>query len=332
VLQYILKRFLIMIPTVLLISLITFWIIQLPPGDYMTTYAAMAAREGEIVDDQFMEELRTEYGFNQPFFVQYGKWMVKLVTKGDLGISFQWKKQNSVLINERMGMTLLISITSLLFTYALSIPIGIYSATHQYSFGDYLATFIGFLGMATPNFLLGIILMYFSYKWYGVLLMGLFSPDFVEAAWSWARFLDLLKHMIIPVIVIGTAGTCSLIRVMRGQLLDELRKQYVITARAKGVGASRLLFKYPVRAAVNPIVSTVGWSLAGIFSGSTIAAIVLNLQTQGTLLYSALLNQDMYLAGALLFILTILTVIGTLVSDLLLLWLDPRIRYGKAEN
>lgn len=331
-LQYVLKRVLIMIPTVLLISLITFWIIQLPPGDYMTTYAMMAAREGEVVDDQFIEELRQEYGFNEPFFVQYGKWMVKLVTKGDFGISFQWKKQISSLINERMGMTLLISLTSLLFTYALAIPIGIYSATHQYSFGDYLTTFIGFLGMATPNFLLGIILMYLSYKWYGVLLMGLFSEPFIEAAWSWAKVLDLAKHMIIPVIVIGMAGTCSLIRVMRGQLLDELRKQYVITARAKGVGAKKLLFKYPVRAAVNPIVSTLGWSLAGIFSGSTITAIVLNLQTQGTLLYQALQNQDMYLAGALLLIMTVLTVIGTLISDMILAWLDPRIRFGKAER
>lgn len=331
-LQYVLKRVLIMIPTVLLISLITFWIIQLPPGDYMTTYAMMAAREGEVVDDQFLEELRQEYGFNQPFFVQYGKWMTNLITKGDFGISFQWKKHISTLINERMGMTLLISVTALLFTYGLAIPIGIYSATHQYSFGDYLTTLVGFLGMATPNFLLGIILMYLSYKWSGVLLMGLFSQQFIEAAWSWAKLLDLLKHMIIPVIVIGMSGTCSLIRVMRGQLLDELRKQYVITARAKGVSAGRLLFKYPVRAAVNPIVSTLGWSLAGIFSGSTITAIVLNLQTQGTLLYQALQNQDMYLAGALLFIMTILTVVGTLISDMVLAWLDPRIRFGKAER
>lgn len=331
-LQYIAKRLLIMIPTVLLISLITFWIIQLPPGDYVSTYAALAARDHEIVDVQLLEEMRKEYGFDQPFFVQYGKWMIKLVTKGDLGLSFQWKKQISALINERMGLTLLISIASLLFTYFLAIPIGIYAATHQYSFGDYLATFVGFIGLATPHFLLAIILMYLSYKWYGVLLMGLFSQQYIEAAWSWAKLWDLLKHMIIPVVVIGTSGTCSLIRVMRGQLLDELKKQYVVTARAKGVGARRLLFKYPVRAAVNPIVSTIGWSLAGIFSGSTVTAIVLNLQTQGTLLYGALLNQDMYLAGAILLIMTVLTVFGTLISDLLLVWLDPRIRFGKVER
>jgi peptide/nickel transport system permease protein len=330
-LRYILKRFLVMIPTVLLISLITFWIIELPPGDYMTTYAAMAAKEGEIIDEAFIEELRETYGLNEPFFVQYGKWMAKLVTKGDFGLSFQWKKSISELIGQRMGMTMLISISSLLFTYLLSIPIGIYSATHQYSPLDYFFTFFGFLGLATPNFLLGIILMYFSFQFNGTLLMGLFSPEYVEAAWSWGKFVDLLKHMIIPVVVIGTSGTCSLIRVMRGQLLEELKKQYVVTARAKGVDEKKLLFKYPVRAAVNPIVSTLGWSLAGIFSGSTITAIVLNLETQGTLLYGALLSQDMYLAGALLLIMTVLTVIGTLISDLLLAWLDPRIRFGKSE-
>jgi len=320
-----------MIPTILLISLISFWIIQLPPGDYVTTLAALAAAEGEIVDYQMLEELREEYGFDEPFFVQYWKWISKLIFEGDFGRSFIWNKNITELIGKRVALTLLISITSLLFTYALSIPIGIYSATHQYSLGDYLATFVGFIGLATPNFLLGIILIYLSYKWYGKLLLGLFSPDFIDAAWSWARFGDLAKHMIIPIIVIGTAGTCSLIRIMRGQLLDEIRKAYVVTARAKGVGKQKLLFKYPVRAALNPIVSTIGWSLTGIFSGSTITAIVLNLQTQGTLLYRALLEQDMYLAGALLFILTILTVIGTLISDLLLAWLDPRIRFGKQE-
>jgi peptide/nickel transport system permease protein len=331
-LLYIAKRLLVMIPTLFLISLITFWIIQLPPGDYMTTYAAMAEREGEIVDAHFLDELRTEYGFNQPFFVQYGKWIGKIVTKGDLGISFQWKKQITTLINDRMLVTLLISITSFLFTYALSIPVGIYAATHQYSFGDYVATFIGLVGLATPSFLLALVLMYLYYRWTGHLLMGLFSQEFIEAPWSWARLADLARHMVLPVIIIGTSGTCGLTRVMRAQLLDELKKQYVITARAKGLGPRRLLFKYPVRAAVNPIVSTIGWSLAGIFSGSTITAIVLNLQTQGTLLYQALLNQDMYLAGALILIMAVLTVFGTLISDLLLAWLDPRIRFGKAER
>lgn len=330
--QYIIKRLLIMIPTVLLISLISFWIIQLPPGDYMTTWAALAEAEGEVVDQLMLEQLREEYGLNEPFFVQYWKWIKKIITQGDFGMSFEWKLKISTVITDRMAMTLVVSMSSLLFTYCLAIPIGIYSAVKQYSVGDYVVTVIGFLGMATPNFLLGIILLYVSYKLTGSPLMGLFSTEYVNAAWSWAKVVDLLKHLVIPTIVIGTAGTCGLIRVMRGQLLDEVKKQYVITARAKGVGEKTLLFKYPVRAALNPIVSTIGWSLTGIFSGSTITAIVLNLQTQGTVLYKALLGQDMYLAGALLFILTILTVIGTLISDILLAWLDPRIRYGAAET
>ena len=320
-----------MIPTILLISLISFWIIQLPPGDYMTTWAALAEAEGEVVDQLMLEQLREEYGFNEPFFVQYWKWIKKIITEGDFGTSFEWNLKISTVITDRMAMTLVISMTSLLFTYCLAIPIGIYSAVKQYSVGDYVVTVIGFLGMATPNFLLGIILLYASYKITGSPLMGLFSTEYVNAAWSWGKAVDLVKHLIIPTIVIGTAGTCGLIRVMRGQLLDEVKKHYVITARAKGVSEKKLLFKYPVRAALNPIVSTIGWSLTGIFSGSTITAIVLNLQTQGTVLYKALLGQDMYLAGALLFILTILTVIGTLISDILLAWLDPRIRYGNTE-
>jgi peptide/nickel transport system permease protein len=331
-LLYIAKRLLIMIPILIIISLITFWIIQLPPGDYITTYAAMAEREGEKVDQEFLAQLRAEYGFDRPLAVQYWKWISKLVTKGDFGVSFQWKKQISTIIADQMLVTLLISITSFLFTYALSIPVGIYAATHQYSLGDYLATFIGLVGIATPSFLLAIILMYLYYRWTGHLLMGLFSEQFIEAPWSWAKLGDLARHMVLPVIIIGTSGTCGLTRVMRAQLLDELKKQYVITARAKGVAERRLLFKYPVRAAINPIVSTIGWSLAGIFSGSTITAIVLNLQTQGTVLYRALQNQDMYLAGALILIMAVLTVIGTLVSDLLLAWLDPRIRFGKVER
>lgn len=329
--QYIARRLLIMVPTIFLISLISFWIIQLPPGDYMTTWAALAEAEGEIIDQLMLEQLRVEYGLNEPFYIQYWKWLTKLITKGDFGTSFEWGLKITTVIKDRMAMTLVISVSSLLFTYLLAVPIGIYSAIRQYSFGDYLATIVGFIGMATPNFLLGIILLYASYRVTGSPIMGLFSLEYINAPWTWGKVVDLLKHLIIPTIVIGTAGTCGLIRVMRGQLLDEVKKQYVITARAKGVPKGKLLFKYPVRAALNPIVSTIGWSLTGIFSGSTITAIVLNLQTQGTVLYKALLGQDMYLAGALLFILTILTVIGTLISDILLAWLDPRIRFGKIE-
>jgi len=329
--EYILKRFLIMIPTVIIISIISFWVIQLPPGDFVSTYAAQAAQEGEVLDTAELREMREVYGLNDSFFTQYRKWISGIIFRGDFGFSFQWNKKVSDLIMSRMGLTLMVSLTTMLFTYLVSIPIGIYGATHQYSFGDYLTAFIGFIGTATPNFLLAIICMYFAFRYFGSPMMGLFSPEFAHAPWSIAKFFDLMKHMIIPIVVIGTAGTCGLIRVMRGQLLDEIKKQYVITARAKGVGEKTLLYKYPVRASLNPIVSTIGWSLTAIFSGSTITAIVLNLPTQGPLLYGALLSQDMYLAGGLLFILTTLTVIGTLLSDVLLAWLDPRIRLGKDE-
>jgi peptide/nickel transport system permease protein len=328
-LKYTLNRILIMVPTVLLISFIVFWIIQLPPGDFLDTYVAQARAAGESIDLYTIEQMRQAYGLDKPFLVQYGIWIRDILLKGDFGYSFQWHKHVSDLIADRIGITMLVSLLSLLFTYVVSIPIGILSATRQYSFVDYLATFIGFLGVATPGFLLAIILMYLSFVWFGNPMIGLQSQKFIGAAMSWAKLADLVKHMILPVVIIGMSGTCGLIRIMRGQLLDELRKQYVITARAKGVARTRLLFKYPVRAALNPIVSTIGWSLAGIFSGSTITAIVLNLPMQGPLIYSALLSQDMYLAGGFLFILTVLTVIGTLVSDILLAWLDPRIRLGK---
>ncbi|MCX7031314.1 MAG: ABC transporter permease [Spirochaetes bacterium] len=328
-LKYILNRILIMIPTVLLISFIVFWIIQLPPGDFLDTYISQAHAAGEYVDIYTIDQMRQAYGLDKPFLVQYGIWIRDIFLRGDFGYSFQWHKHVSDLIADRMGVTMAVSLLSLLFTYLVSVPIGILSATRQYSIIDYVATFIGFLGVAMPGFLLAIVLMYLSFVWFGNPMIGLVSQKFVSAAWSWAKVADVAKHMILPVVIIGMSGTCGLIRVMRGQLLDELRKQYVITARAKGVGRTRLLFKYPVRAALNPIVSTIGWSLAGIFSGSTITAIVLNLPMQGPLIYGALLSQDMYLAGGFLFILTVLTVIGTLVSDILLAWLDPRIRLGK---
>jgi peptide/nickel transport system permease protein len=328
-LKFILNRVLIMIPTVLIISFIVFWIIQLPPGDFLDTYVAQARAAGENIDLYTIDQMRQAYGLGKPFMVQYAIWISDIFLKGDFGYSFQWHQHVSDLIIDRIGITMIVSLLSLLFTYAVSIPIGILSATRQYSFLDYLATFIGFLGVATPGFLLAILCMYLSFVWFGNPMIGLQSPQFIGAPLTWAKMGDLAKHMILPVVIIGLSGTCGLIRVMRGQLLDELRKQYIVTARAKGVARTRLLFKYPVRAALNPIVSTIGWSLAGIFSGSTITAIVLNLPMQGPLIYSALLSQDMYLAGGFLFLLTVLTVVGTLVSDILLAWLDPRIRLGK---
>ena len=330
-LQFIIKRLLLMVPTLLIVSLISFIIIQLPPGDFLTTYVASLKEMGENIDNLAVEEMRKDYGLDQPVYVQYWKWISGIIFRGDFGHSLEWKQKVSALIADRMMLTMIVAMGSLLFTYLLAIPIGIYSATHQYSFADYAATSVGFLGLATPNFLLALVLMFIFYRFFGLSVGGLFSPEFIEAPWSMAKLLDLINHLWIPIIVIGTAGTCSLIRVMRGSLLDELRKQYVITARAKGVAEKTLLFKYPVRAALNPIVSTIGWTLPGIFSGSTITAIVLNLPTQGPLLYKALTSQDMYLAGSFLLILAALTVLGTLISDVALAWLDPRIRIGKEE-
>jgi len=330
--QYIIKRLFYMIPTIFVISFITFFLIQLPPGDFLNAYASKAALEGEVITKVEMERLREEYGFDQPILVQYGKWISKIITKGDFGHSFEQNMKVTAIIKSRMGMTILVSMMSLLFTYIVSIPISIYSATHQYSIGDYTATVIGFLGMATPNFILAIIMMYFAFKVFGTPLIGLNSPEYIGTAWSIGRILDLFKHLIIPIIVIGTAGTAGLIRQTRSQLLDQIKQQYVITARAKGMEERKLIFKYPIRSALLPMVSGIGYELVGIFSGSTITAIVLNLPTQGPVIYHALVVQDMYLAGGFLLITTVLTVFGTLVSDIGLAWLDPRIRFGNREN
>jgi len=317
-----------MIPILLVISIISFTLIQLPPGDYLTSYIAQLSVAGESVDQTTLASLKKRYGLDKPIYVQYFMW-IKGVLQGDFGQSFEWNMPVSKLIGERLLLTVIISLFSLIFTYIVAIPIGIYSATHQYSLADYFFTSVGFLGLATPNFLLALVLMFLFYKYFGISVGGLFSPEFIEASWSWAKIVDMINHMWIPVIVIGTAGTCGLIRVMRGTLLDELRKQYVITARAKGVGEKKLLFKYPVRIAINPIISTIGWTLPQIISGASITAIVLNLPTTGPLLLKALMSQDMYLAGSFILILATLTVIGTLISDILLAWLDPRIRYER---
>lgn len=326
VLKYIARRMIIMIPIILLVSMVVFFVIQLPPGDFVSTYIATLQEEGETVDMQIIEDLREQYGLDKPLYVQYYKWMKGILTEGDFGYSFSYNKPVLDVIGERMGITLLISSLTMLFTYLVAIPIGIYSALRQYSFGDYVATIIGFLGMATPNFLLAILLMFFSFKVFGDPMLGIMSAEYVDASWSLAKVLDLVKHLIIPVIVIGTGSTCGLIRVMRGQMLDELDQQYVLTGRSKGLSEKKIRNKYVVRAALNPIASSIGWSLTGIFTGSTITAIVLNLPTQGPVMYAALRSQDMYLAGSWLLMMAVLTVIGTLISDIMLAWLDPRIR------
>ncbi len=327
-LSYIIRRSLYMIIILLAVSVVSFIIIQLPPGDYLASYIESLRASGVRVSEEEIRSLERQYGLDLPVYVQYFKWMGNML-HGDFGRSFEWNEPVSKLIGERLMLTVSISILTLLFTYAVAIPIGIYSATHQYSIGDYTFTVVGFAGLATPNFLLALVLMFVFYKYFGLSAGGLFSIEYQLAPWSLGKVIDMLKHLPIPIIVIGTAGTASLIRIMRGCLLDELRKQYVITARAKGVSERRLLFKYPVRIAINPIISTIGWTLPAIVSGETITAIVLSLPTTGPLLFRALKSQDMYLAGSTIMFLTFLTLIGTFISDILLVWIDPRIRYEK---
>ena len=327
-LYYVIRRFVYMLILLWVLSVVSFIIIQLPPGDFLTSYIGQLAKSGQPVNRAQLASLRKRYGLDLPIYAQYFKWIWNMF-HGDLGKSFQWNKPVSELIGERLALTVTISIFTLIFVYVVAIPIGIYSATHQYSVGDYVSIVVGFIGLATPNFLLALILMFLSFKYFGFSVGGLFSPEYIWAPWSIGKFIDMLKHFPIPIIVIGTAGTAGLIRVMRGCLLDELKKQYVITARAKGVGERALLFKYPVRMAINPIISTIGWTLPAIISGETITAIVLSLPTTGPLLFSALMAQDMFLAASIFMILSFLTVIGTSLSDILLVWVDPRIRYGR---
>ena len=320
-----------MLMLLLVLSVCAFAIIQLPPGDYITDYIAELQMRGTDVSEAEIENLRHQYGLDKSLYVQYFLWMGKMV-RGNMGWSFAHHRPVSELLWERLPMTALISLLSLVFVYLVAVPIGIYSATHQYSFADYSVTVVGFVGLATPNFLLALVLMIVFFQLFGLKIGGLFSIAYVNAPWSFAKVLDLLRHLPVPIIVIGTAGTAGLVRVLRGSLLDELRKQYVITARAKGMGERPLLFKYPVRVAVNPLVSTVGWLLPEIVSGETIVAIVLGLPTIGPLVFFSLLQQDMFLAGSTIMLLSFLTVIGTLISDLMLVWVDPRIRFEAVQK
>lgn len=327
---YIIRRILTMIPILVAISIITFIIIQLPPGDFLTSYVAELSTSGEAVDQAELEMLKERFGLDQPMYMQYFHWAWNFL-HGDFGHSFEWNKPVSELIGERLGLTILISIATLIFTWAVSVPIGIYSAVRQYSWVDHLLTFIGFIGLATPNFLFALILLWVSYAYLGMNVGGLFSPEYAEAPWTLAKVLDLMKHLWIPVVIVGTAHTAKFIRIIRGNLLDELKKPYVTTARAKGLTEVHLILKYPVRVAINPLVSTIGWTLPELVSGIAITAVVLNLPTTGPLLLNALLSQDMQLAGSFIMLLSVLTVVGTLISDILLAWVDPRIRFGARE-
>jgi peptide/nickel transport system permease protein len=327
--NYFLRRLAYSIILLAILSATAFILIQLPPGDVVTEIVGeREAMHGIIMSDEEIANLRKQYGIDKPMIVQYARWMGKLLT-GNLGTSVYYQRPVAQLLKERVPLTMIITLFTLLFTYIVAIPIAIYSATHQYSKGDYIATFVGFVGMSIPEFLLAVILMFFGLKFFGFTSTGLFSTEFIAQGWSWAKFVDLCKHLPLPVIVIGVIGTCGLIRVLRGTLLDELNKQYVVTARAKGVSELKLLFKYPVRIAINPIMSTIGYSLASIVSGSVIISIVLNLPTTGPLLYNAVVSQDMELAGSGILFLSSLTVIGTFISDILLAVVDPRIRYTK---
>jgi peptide/nickel transport system permease protein len=325
-LAYIGRRILGMVPTLFGMSLISFLIIQLPPGDYLTSVVASMQDNGQTIDPAQIERLKAIYGLGQPFYVQYWKWIWGILSRGDFGFSFQWNRPVAGLLWSVMGPTLLISGLSLLFVWAVSLPIGIYSAVRRHSVGDHVFTFIGFIGLAVPNFILALAMMFFAYRYFGLSVGGFYSPEFADAAWSWAKFLDLLAHLWIPVVIIGASGTAALIRVLRANLADELHKPYVITARAKGLPEYRVILRYPVRIALNPFVSAIGWVLPHLVSGATIVAIVLNLPTAGPLLFRALVSQDMYLAGSFILILSALTLVGMLVSDLLLALLDPRIR------
>jgi peptide/nickel transport system permease protein len=325
--QFIVRRLLLMIPTLFMVSLVSFIIIQLPPGDFLTSYMANLAASGETVQRDVIDALNARFGLDQPVYIQYFKWISNIITKGDFGQSFAWNAPVDSLLWGRMGLTVLLSVTTLLFTWFIAFPIGIYSAVRQYSIGDYVASFFGFLGLAVPDFLLALVLMYIAFKYLNQSVGGLFSPEYVNADWSTAKVLDLISHLWIPMAILGLSGTASLIRVMRANLLDELRKPYVRTARAKGLPEWKVILKYPVRVALNPFVSTAGWLLPALVSGSIIVAVVLSLPTSGPLLLSALQTQDMYLAGAFILLLSILTMFGTLLSDIALAWLDPRIRY-----
>jgi len=326
-LAYILRRVLIMIPTLFVISVISFVVIQLPPGDYLTTYIANLQQTGEVTDEAVIESLRARYGLDKPLPVQYWKWISGVVV-GDFGQSFSYNKPVKELIWERLGLTVTISLITMVCTWLIAIPIGIYSATHQYKIFDYFFTFLGFIGMSAPAFMLALVMLYISYSVFGTSVGGLFSDAYIDAPWSPDKVFDLLRHIWVPVAVLAVGGTAGLIREVRANLLDQLEMPYVVTARAKGLSEWRLLIKYPVRIAINPVVSTIGWMLPGLVSGSVIVDIVLSLPTSGPLLLNALQDQDMYLAGSFVMLLSALTVIGTLISDILLAWIDPRIRFG----
>jgi peptide/nickel transport system permease protein len=315
VLNYIVRRLMLAVLTVWAISVLSFMIIHLPPGDYVTSYIASMSASGSAVSEGEAQALREQLGLDKPITVQYAKWM-GLIVQGNFGMAMEWGRPVSDVIGDRLTLTMVISVAAIIFTWGIALPIGIYSAVYPYS-------------LAIPGFLLALVVMYVGFAWFGASVGGLFSPDFIEASWSMEKVWDLTKHLPIPAIVLGVAGTAQLIRIMRSNLLDELRKPYVMTARARGLPEYRVIMRYPVRVALNPFVSTIGYLLPYVVSGSIIVSLVLSLPTVGPLLLKALIAQDMFLAGTIILLLGVMTVIGTFISDLLLMWVDPRIRFGR---
>ena len=323
---YLTRRVFVAIGTVLVLSVVSFAFIQLPPGDFVTAYVQELEGMGDVVSADEEEQLRDMFGLNQPFLVQYFKWMLRMAG-GDFGFSMEYRRPVAEVIGDRLWLTVVVAAAAVVFVWVVALPIGIFSANRQYSFADYLFTFLGFIGLAIPNFLLALVLMYFAFRYFNVNVTGLFSPEYVTAPWSLAKVVDMLGHLWVPALVLGTAGTATLIRIMRANLLDELRKPYVVSARARGMKESRLIVKYPVRVALNPFASTIGYILPFIVSGSIIVSVVLSLPTVGPLLLRALLSQDMFLAGTIILLIGAMTVAGTLISDILLMLIDPRIRF-----
>ena len=323
--KYIIHRFLMMIPTLLVISLICFVIIQLPPGDYLESYIAELESQGETVDDTKIQFLRQEYGLDKSMSEQYLYWLFGMV-QGDFGYSFEYDLPVSDVVGDRLILTIVVSVVTIIFTWIIAFPIGIYSATHQYSWGDYGLTFLGFIGLATPNFLLALVMLYFANVYFGTSIGGLMDPEYIDAPWTWGKAMSVLEHLWIPVVVIGTSGTAGMIRRLRANLLDELQKPYVTTGRAKGLPPGKLLRKYPLRMALNFFIADIGAILPSVISGAEVVGVVLSLPTTGPMMLSALQSQDMYLAGSFLMFLASLTVVGVLVSDIALSMLDPRIR------
>jgi peptide/nickel transport system permease protein len=324
-LGYLVHRVLIMIPTLLAISALTFIIIQLPPGDYLETYIEELQSQGESVDPAKIEYLRQQYGLDKPMIVQYLYWLGGLL-RGDMGWSFEYNLPVSQIVGDRLMLNVILTLSTVIFTYMIAFPIGVYSATRQYSFGDYGLTFLGFLGLATPNFLFALVLLYLFNRYFGISIGGLMEPEFVDQPWSTGKLVSVIQHLIVPTVVIGTAGTAGMIRRLRANLLDELQKQYVVTGRAKGLPPLKLLIKYPLRMSLNPFIADIGHLLPELVSGSVIVSVVMSLPTTGPMLLGALRSQDMYLAGSFLMFLALLTVVGMFVSDLALAALDPRIR------